>query len=56
MIGPQVFRSYDAPRYRRGFSIHLVFYGLQAVVLVLLCIHLVLQNRIKKEKRIDQVR
>lgn len=52
MIGPQVFQSNDAPRYRKGFSVHLAFYGCEVLTLVALRIYLVRQNKLKAERRI----
>lgn len=43
-IGPQVFLSWDAPRYFIAFSTHLGCYSLLVVVIVLLRWHLKRQN------------
>jgi hypothetical protein len=47
-IGPQVFRSDDAPRYPKGFAVHLVMYGIQLVTIVVLRLYLLRQNVLKR--------
>ncbi|KAH8896338.1 MFS general substrate transporter [Thozetella sp. PMI_491] len=46
-IGPQVFLSYDAPRYFIAFSTHLGCYSLLVLVIVLLRTHLKRENKKK---------
>jgi len=48
-IGPQVFRADDAPRYRKGFAVHLVLYVIQLVTIVFLRFYLMWQNAKKRE-------
>ncbi|EXJ66577.1 uncharacterized protein A1O5_10247 [Cladophialophora psammophila CBS 110553] len=48
-VGPQVFLSYDAPRYFIAFSTHLGCYVLLVLVIVFLWFHLKRQNRKKDE-------
>ncbi|CUA71692.1 putative transporter C1773,15 [Schizosaccharomyces pombe 972h-] [Rhizoctonia solani] len=47
-IGPQVFRSNDAPRYPKGFAVHIVMYGIQLVTIVVLRLYLLRQNVLKR--------
>lgn len=47
-IGPQVFRENDAPRYTKAFVVHIVIYGVQLVTIVLLRLHLMRQNVLKR--------
>ncbi|CCO29287.1 putative transporter C417,10 [Rhizoctonia solani AG-1 IB] len=47
-IGPQVFRSDDAPRYPKGFAVHLVMYGIQLITIVVLRLYLLRQNVLKR--------
>lgn len=46
-LGPQVFLSWDAPRYFIAFSVHLGCYSLLVVIICLLRFHLKRQNDIK---------
>ncbi|KAI7885484.1 MFS general substrate transporter [Lichtheimia hyalospora FSU 10163] len=48
-VGPQVFRSQDAPRYLPGFAVHMVCYAILIIMLALLRWHFIRQNR-KKER------
>ncbi|KAK4050907.1 hypothetical protein OIO90_004883 [Microbotryomycetes sp. JL221] len=54
MIGPQVFRASDAPRYRKGFAVHLGFYAAQVITLVFLRLYYLRQNASKKTQRIEK--
>jgi hypothetical protein len=47
MIGPQVFQTKDAPRYRVGFTVHLAFYIAQILVFFALRLILVRRNALK---------
>ncbi|KAG9121118.1 hypothetical protein FRC07_003057 [Ceratobasidium sp. 392] len=47
-IGPQVFRANDAPRYPKGFAVHIVMYGIQLVTIVVLRLYLLRQNVLKR--------
>ena len=47
-IGPQVFRSDDAPRYPKGFAVHIVMYGIQLLTIAVLRIYLLRQNVLKR--------
>lgn len=47
-IGPQVFRSDDAPRYPKGFAVHIVMYGIQLLTIVVLRLFLLRQNVLKR--------
>ncbi|CAE6341464.1 unnamed protein product [Rhizoctonia solani] len=47
-IGPQVFRADDAPRYPKGFAVHLVMYGIQLITIVVLRLYLLRQNVVKR--------
>lgn len=47
MSGPQVFLSYDAPRYLIAFSVHLGCYALLVIVLLFLRWHLRRENKKK---------
>ncbi|KAG8737656.1 hypothetical protein FRC10_007961 [Ceratobasidium sp. 414] len=47
MIGPQVFQTKDAPRYRVGFTVHLAFYIAQIIVFFALRVILVRRNKLK---------
>ncbi|KAF8608268.1 MFS general substrate transporter [Ceratobasidium sp. AG-I] len=47
-IGPQVFRSDDAPRYHKGFAVHIVMYGIQLLTIIVLRIYLLRQNVLKR--------
>jgi hypothetical protein len=49
MIGPQVFQTKDAPRYRVGFTVHLAFYVAQIVVFFVLRLILARRNKLKIE-------
>ncbi|QRW25820.1 P-loop containing nucleoside triphosphate hydrolase protein [Rhizoctonia solani] len=49
MIGPQVFQTKDAPRYRVGFTVHLAFYVAQIVVFFALRLILARRNKSKNE-------
>ncbi|KAB5593364.1 DNA polymerase alpha-associated DNA helicase A [Ceratobasidium theobromae] len=49
MIGPQVFQTKDAPRYRIGFTVHLAFYVAQIIVFFVLRLILVRRNKVKIE-------
>lgn len=49
MIGPQVFQTKDAPRYRVGFTVHLAFYVAQIIVFFVLRLILVRRNKVKIE-------
>ncbi|KAL2432661.1 putative transporter [Exophiala dermatitidis] len=48
-VGPQVFLSYDAPRYFIAFATHMGCYALLVLVIVFLRFHLRRQNRKKDE-------
>lgn len=48
-IGPQVFLSYDAPRYFIAFATHMGCYVLLVIVIAFLRFHLMRQNRKKDE-------
>ncbi|KAF8678696.1 MFS general substrate transporter [Rhizoctonia solani] len=47
-IGPQVFRANDAPRYPKGFAVHLVMYGIQLITITVLRLYLLRQNVLKR--------
>ncbi|QRV84106.1 major facilitator superfamily transporter [Ceratobasidium sp. AG-Ba] len=47
-IGPQVFRANDAPRYPKGFAVHIVMYGIQLGAIVVLRLYLLRQNVLKR--------
>ena len=47
MIGPQVFQTKDAPRYRVGFTVHLAFYIAQ--ILVFFALRVILMRRNAKK-------
>jgi uncharacterized protein YpmS len=47
MIGPQVFQTKDAPRYRVGFTVHLAFYIAQILVFFALRVILMRRNSLK---------
>ncbi|KII95361.1 hypothetical protein PLICRDRAFT_170021 [Plicaturopsis crispa FD-325 SS-3] len=47
-VGPQVFRANDGPRYVKAFVVHIIVYGIQLLVIVLLRIHLMRQNVLKR--------
>ncbi|KAG8691523.1 hypothetical protein FRC11_002113 [Ceratobasidium sp. 423] len=47
MIGPQVFQTKDAPRYRVGFTVHLAFYIAQIIVFFILRLILARRNKAK---------
>jgi hypothetical protein len=49
MIGPQVFQTKDAPRYRVGFTVHLAFYVAQIIVFFVLRVILTRRNKLKVE-------
>jgi len=48
-IGPQVFRANDAPRYRKGFAVHIVLYAIQLVTIIALRFYLMWQNKKKQD-------
>lgn len=50
-VGPQVFRSNDAPRYTKAFVVHIVIYAIQCTVIVLLRVHLMRQNVLKRRAK-----
>ncbi|KAK9378442.1 major facilitator superfamily domain-containing protein [Kockiozyma suomiensis] len=52
-VGPQVFRTTDAPRYIIAFAVHMGCYGLLIIMLVFLRIWLKRQNTIKDQKFLD---
>lgn len=47
-VGPQVFRSNDAPRYIKAFIAHLVVYCVQLAALLFLRFHLMRLNALKR--------
>ncbi|KAI0796497.1 MFS general substrate transporter [Abortiporus biennis] len=47
-VGPQVFRSNDAPRYIKAFIAHMVVYGIQLAVIVALRLRLMRLNVLKR--------
>ena len=47
-VGPQVFRSNDAPRYIKAFIAHLVVYCVQLAALLFLRLHLMRLNALKR--------
>jgi hypothetical protein len=47
--GPQVFQETDAPRYFKGFAVHIACYACIFIILIFLRIWFVLQNK-KKER------
>ncbi len=49
LVGPQVFLSYDAPRYFIAFATHMGCYVLLLLVIIFLRFHLKRQNRKKDE-------
>ena len=46
-----VFRSNDGPRYIRAFVVHIVVYGIQLVAIVLLRLHLMRLNVLKRRSQ-----
>ncbi|KAF5370127.1 hypothetical protein D9758_001202 [Tetrapyrgos nigripes] len=54
-VGPQVFRDNDGPRYIKAFIAHIVIYGVQLVAIVLLRMHLMRQNVLKRRAQAKKV-
>ncbi|KAH8925564.1 MFS general substrate transporter [Atractiella rhizophila] len=46
--GPQVFRTNDAPRYRKAFTAHIVVYAIQCATILFLRIYLMRRNVLKR--------
>ena len=43
-----VFRADDAPRYRKGFAVHMALYAIQLITIAFLRVYLVWQNKKKQ--------
>ncbi|KAI8719960.1 MFS domain-containing protein [Fusarium sp. LHS14.1] len=52
-IGPQVFRSNDAPRYFIAFSVHVACYGVLAATLLLLRAYYAYSNKVRDKRTED---
>ena len=55
MAAPQIFRQHDAPRYIRGFIVHMVVYGVYAGLVVLTRAILMKRNRDKRRATAEVV-
>ncbi|RAL08856.1 putative MFS transporter [Aspergillus homomorphus CBS 101889] len=49
LIAPQIFQESDAPRYLRGFLVHIVIYGVYLCLVVLTRVVLMARNRAKMQ-------
>lgn len=54
LIAPQIFQEKDAPRYRPGFLVHIVIYGVYVGLVILTRVVLMARNR-RKTQEVSEV-
>jgi len=53
MVGPQIFQSFDGPRYHTAFSVHIALYALFIVTAILLRFVLMRRNSVRRKAQAE---